>query len=301
QRLVEADSNVPYRDKVLQTIHTTVNPATKEWRLRQIGGGEAWRYIERTGLSDLRSGTTCVVFYPKAAQPAPEPTLAPEPAPEPTPEPAPVQEPTPAPESVSPSPAAQDPVVEYIRKPLFAIKTNLLFDAATALNIELEVPIGKRWSVSGEWMFPWWQAESSNWTMQILTGHAAVKYWFGNREKREVLCGWSVGVYGGGGKYDLQFFDKNGIQGEFFDVGIQCGFAHKIGKSWRMEYLLGLGYLQSDYKKYDKVLDTRFGNIKVFRFPWETKQRGWFGPTSAKISLVYLLHYKTTKKGGRVK
>lgn len=30
------------------------------------------------------------------------------------------------------------------RRPLFAVKTNLLFDAALMPNIELEVPIGKR-------------------------------------------------------------------------------------------------------------------------------------------------------------
>ncbi|WP_394369748.1 DUF3575 domain-containing protein, partial [Bacteroides propionicigenes] len=33
-------------------------------------------------------------------------------------------------------------------RPLFALKTNLLFDAALMPNIELELPIGKRWSLN---------------------------------------------------------------------------------------------------------------------------------------------------------
>ena len=49
----------------------------------------------------------------------------------------------------------------FVRKPLLAVKSNLLFDLASALNVELEVPMGKRWSVAGEWMFPWWRSNKS--------------------------------------------------------------------------------------------------------------------------------------------
>ncbi|MEG1864337.1 MAG: DUF3575 domain-containing protein [Alistipes sp.] len=294
--LVEADEHIPHKEQVLKVINTDVNLATKEWRLKQIGGGGSWRYIEQNFLRSLRSGTTCVVFYKKVELPTPQ--QPPEPETIPTPEP--IPEPTPDEIVTPPQPVAQQ-CIAYERRPLFALKTNLLFDAATALNIEVEVPIGKRWSVSGEWMFPWWQSASSNWTMQLMTGQLAVKYWLGDRDRRATLCGWSLGLYGGAGKYDFQFFDKDGVQGEFFNGGLQCGFAHSIGRSWRLEYLVGIGYLQSDYKQYDKVLDTKYGDIKVFRSPWETKRQKWFGPTSAKISLVWLLHYKTVKKGGDVR
>jgi len=96
-------------------------------------------------------------------------------------------------------------------------------------------------------------------------------------------------------------YDKDGEQGDFFDAGIQGAYAHKIGKCFRMEYSLGVGYLQRDSKKYDKANNTMHGDIKVFRYPWEVKRRQWFGPTSAKISLVWLLNKKTVKKEGGVK
>ena len=184
-----------------------------------------------------------------------------------------------------------------LEKTLFAIKTNLLADVLSIANIEIEVPIGERWSVSGELITPWWRKSNSNWTMQMLAGNGAVKYWLGDRNQSDLLMGWSLGLYGGGGKYDLQLFDKEGQQGEFFNTGLQGGYAHKIGKKLRLEYSLSLGFLRSDYKEYTKVKDTKYGDIKVFEFPWEVKRLHWIGPTNAKISLVWVLNYKS-KKGG---
>ena len=86
----------------------------------------------------------------------------------------------------------------FVRKPLLAVKSNLLFDLASALNVELEVPMGKRWSVAGEWMFPWWRSNKSDLTMQLLAGHGEIRYWLGDRAKRDVMTGWHLGLYGGG-------------------------------------------------------------------------------------------------------
>lgn len=203
-------------------------------------------------------------------------------------------------EEPAPKPVEEKKIVFQVEetKPLFAIKTNLLYDAVTALNIELEVPIGDRWSVSGEWIFPWLKASKHDLTTQILSGHGAVKYWFGNRASKDVLTGWNLGLYGGAGTYDIQLFSVNGEQGVFFDFGLQAGYAHKISKSLRLEYSLCLGYLQNDYKKYDKINNTKYDDVKVFRYPWETKRREWLGPTSAKVSLVWMLNCKTNKKQG---
>lgn len=182
----------------------------------------------------------------------------------------------------------------FVRKPLLAVKSNLLFDLALALNVELEVPMGKRWSVAGEWMFPWWQSDKSDLTMQLLAGHGEIRYWLGDRAKRDVMTGWHLGLYGGGGKFDFQVFNDDGSQGDFFDAGLSLGYAHRIGRSrsLRMEYTLGVGYLRSNYEAYDRVRDTKYGDIKVVRYPWETRRLNWIGPTRARISLVWLLHYR---------
>ena len=287
RKLVEADPNVPSREKVLAVIDTDINLATKKWRLKQIKNGESWHYVERHFFKELRSSVICVVLYKKnieMLESKVDSIRIPE-----------VKEETKktfVEEILSPS-------VETLplEKTLFAIKTNLLADVLSIANIEIEVPIGERWSVSGELITPWWRKSNSNWTMQMLAGNGAVKYWLGDRSQSDLLMGWSLGLYGGGGKYDLQLFDKEGKQGEFFNTGLQGGYAHKIGKKLRLEYSLSLGFLRSDYKEYTKVKDTKYGDIKVFEFPWEVKRLHWIGPTNAKISLVWVLNYKS-KKGG---
>ena len=190
---------------------------------------------------------------------------------------------------------------EYIKKPLFAVKTNLLYDAMTALNIGVEVPIRKHWSIAGEWIFPWWKHDRNKLNvkpsrLEVLCGTLEGRYWFGDREDRRDLTGWFTGLFGGGGIYDLQWKAK-GYQGDFFMAGVSGGYAHKIGKrtnNLSMEYSLGLGYFRSHYTKYES-----------YYFPdkiWHPKCKhkgvySWTGPIRAEISLVWMINYKS-KKGG---
>lgn len=178
----------------------------------------------------------------------------------------------------------------------FAIKSNLLFDAATIANVELEIPIRKHWSIAGEWIFPWWTScgnKKNSWqsssdkrnTLEILNANIEGKYWFGNRTDRRQMTGWFAGVYTGGGKYDLEY-DAQGYQGEFFlAAGVSGGYAHTINKSGtlRMEYSLGVGYLQTDYRYYEEHwgIDDKWHTIRQ-----NNGKYSWFGPTKAKISLA---------------
>lgn len=196
-------------------------------------------------------------------------------------------------------PITQDSV-KWIKEPLFAVKTNLLFDLASILNVEVEFPIGKRWSIAGEWIFPWWtidngKANSSRHRLQLLSANVDLKYWFGNRDKHKKLDGWFIGAYGGSGKYDFEYA-KKGVQGEFcIFAGISGGYAHRISKNFYMEYSLGVGYLRTDYRNYTAKwgYDNRWHPI--FK---EGGKYTWIGPTKAKISLGWIINYKRKCKGG---
>ena len=175
------------------------------------------------------------------------------------------------------------------RHPLFAVKTNLLFDAALMPNIELEVPIGKRWSLNGEYMFPWWLINDDRYCLQILMGGLEVRYRPGKRSGRDVLTGHFIGLYAGGGKYDLQW-DKNGYQGEFFiAAGVSYGYAHSLARNLRLEYNIGIGMLRTDYRHYHSRDNHR-------TLLWqENGEYTWLGPTKLKISLVWLITGKNKK------
>ncbi|MEG0518280.1 MAG: DUF3575 domain-containing protein [Bacteroidales bacterium] len=297
-------SNMLYRNEVLSILDNTPEFIydknlrlidSRKKQLMNLKYGRAWKYMSDTFFPELRNACVIVVHtvvkVPVAA-PIPKATIPPIINPD-----------TISIEQDNPSP--DQPVIsnsadkEAYHRPLLALKTNLLYDAVTALNVELEVPIKKRWSVAIEIVFPWWKSKSSSLTMQLLTGNVEGKYWFGNRANREVLTGWNAGVYAGGGMFDLQPFNKKGIQGEFFiAAGLSAGYAHKITKHLRMEYSLGLGYMQTNYKEYELTRNTEFGDIKVWKYPWATSRNRWFGPTKAKVSFVWLINAKC-KKGGK--
>ncbi len=182
-----------------------------------------------------------------------------------------------------------------------AIKTNLIYDALSLLNVEVEIPIGKRLSIAGEWIFPWWSsddgtADSKRNRTQCLQGNIEAKYWFGNRANRALLTGWFAGIYAGGGLYDFER-DAKGYQGEFIvAAGVSGGYAHTINRSGslRMEYSAGFGYLSTDYRYYES--EYYYGDWHAYRS--YTGKFSWFGPTKLRASLVWMIGPRGVKKGG---
>ena len=312
RRLVDADLRTPRRAEVLYIIdhvHAHIDAVSNVSRKKSLMdlGTHPWEYMLRNHFPLLR-GTLTVVIQPdtpagvvasmkQALTGEPHAVYVDLPA----------DPPAEAPRGadtvyVERAPVRQTPVFRVVpnqagegRQPLFALKTNLLFDLGTALNLEAEIPIGRGWSLAGEYVFPWWLSESRQIALQTLSGTAEGRRWFGDREGRAPLTGWFAGVYGGLGYYDLEWKDK-GYQGEFFHAGLSGGYAHSIGWSgnWRMEYSIGLGVLQTKYRAYEPVfgIDEQWHLIRQ-----KDGRRTWFGPTRAKVSLVWMLNHGY-KKGG---
>ncbi|MGL4292683.1 MAG: DUF3575 domain-containing protein [Bacteroidales bacterium] len=171
----------------------------------------------------------------------------------------------------------------------------MLFDLATALNIELEIPIGNQFSIAGQWLFPFWKYPDSDFTFNLLYGQVDFKYWMGNRNHQQIMSGWFCDLYGGYGKYDLQPFSKKGVQGHVLNISMGTGYAHPIGKNLRMEYSVGVGYIRSDYNKYDMAYDTIYDDIKVVRYPWKKFYINLPSLTRLSVSLVWLINGKKTQ------
>lgn len=182
--------------------------------------------------------------------------------------------------------------------PLFALKTNLLFDAALAPNVELEVPLGKRWSVLGEYTFPWWLKSDDSFCFEMLQAGAEARYWLGNRkalrtgQPRNLLTGWFVGAYTSAGYYDFQFQQNYGYQGEFYiAAGLSGGYALRLSRRLNLEFSLGLGWLTTQYYRYD--IERSVEKTELVRGNYGRFQ--WMGPTKAKVSLMWLIG---NRKGG---
>lgn len=181
------------------------------------------------------------------------------------------------------------------RKPYqFALKTNLLMDLATALNVELEFPIGQHWSVMAEQWFPWWTFwyDGYSYTLQILQTSVEGRYWFGNCSKRPVLSGFFLGAYAGAAYFDTEWRSE-GIQGEaFINAGLSFGYGFNIGRNWRFETSLSAGYLQFDGRTYHH--DDYWG-LRVWQ---QDRTVSWIGPTKLKCSICWLIppHRQKSKK-----
>lgn len=180
-------------------------------------------------------------------------------------------------------------------KTIAAVKTNLLYDAVTALNFEVEVPIGRRWSVMAEDIFPWWET-GNKYCFQMweigLEGRYWLKPWDVNGTEK--LRGLFGGIYAMSSKYDFQYDKSVNYQGEYWSAGITAGYTKPIGRKKRvnLEMSLSLGYLDSPYRHYMPTDDYS----KLIRDPYNVGKVKYFGPTKAKISLVVPINVPRKKE-----
>lgn len=307
---VQLDSQMPYRDEVLHILTAPLDDESKAMRIKLLDNGTAERYITDHFARYMRSATSLVFYLKEAQVKVAEPETA-----EHNPEFMPVEAPEVVTVSVIEGPESPEPndadrvssgdpgktsfvpsLAGMERRPLFALKTNLLYDIGSALNLELEIPIGRRWSVAGEWIFPWWLWEKKQYALEILNGNVEGRYWWGDRTRFEPLTGWFTGVYVGGGYYDVEWKTK-GYQGEFVSAGLTGGFAHRISKNWRMEYSLGVGYLASKYREYTP--ENICGDDQWHLIRRKSGHVNWVGPTRVKVSLVWMIHQGYPQKGGQ--
>ncbi len=300
-RELVAQSSMQYRDEVIYIIDNTPEEvwgkakADDRWEslldsrikhLMDLRGGRPYRYLAKEIFPKMRYSCIVTLSYHKH-----EPMVA---------------EGDPfefkAPERLE-LPIVADPCV-WERRDILAIKSNLLFDAATLLNIELELPIGDRFSVAGEWVFPWWtwdngEADSKRNRIQLLNGNVEAKYWLTNPYRRDVMCGWFASLYAGGGLYDLEHNAK-GYQGEFFiAAGVGGGYAHTINQSGslRMEYSVGLGYLKTNYRYYEAQY--RSSDESWHPYKSLSGEYTFIGATKLKVSMVWLLRSGLKRRGGK--
>jgi len=195
-------------------------------------------------------------------------------------------------------------------RPLLALKTNLLFDAAMTPNIEVEIPFGSdsRWSVMLEDWFPWFRLSHNEkgdvnpyyrsdqrptrHSYEVWTLGAELRYWLSPRcaYARPALSGTFLGIYAAGGKYDVEH-NSEGYQGEFTSMGLTIGHSWALSRHWNLELSVSGGYVGGPQRHYEAEFDDArliFRNKDHLRY---------IGPTKLKLSLAWIIGSKA-KKGG---
>ncbi len=173
-----------------------------------------------------------------------------------------------------------------------ALKTNLLYDAVLIPNVGVEVSLGKQWTASADWFYTWFSSDSRHRYWQGYGGYLTVRRYFANHSTLNTPhstfpTGHHLGAYVLGMTYDVEWGGR-GYQADHFGfgAGVEYGYAMPIGSRLLLDFSIGIGFQDGEYKEYEPVGD---------RYVWQaTRQRHWFGPTKAEVTLKWVLG----KKGG---
>ena len=274
---LESNYHKPNRDKVLRIVRAKVSTETKKWRMQNLDNGYTYNWIIRHHMPALRVATWICVYAPYEAlhlDTVPE-TMA-------------KMEELPLLDSTALLPV--DLASTFHRKSTFvALKTNLLYDAVTALNVELEVPIGKRFSVMVEDVFPWWSfgPNGNKYCLQMWTMSVEPRWWFYRKGMNDRLQGHFVAPYVMSGKYDLQWDTSICYRGYGWSAGLTYGYSMPLCKWLNMEFSMSIGYLNASYQHYQPSPDYEH----LYKDPDNAGRMTYVGPTKVKVSLVVPIRF----------
>lgn len=172
------------------------------------------------------------------------------------------------------------------------IKTNLLYGGYTLTpNIGLEIGLGKRTTLDISGGYNWLNLDGAK------NNNKKLVHWMVQPEFRYFLCekfnGHFFGVHALYSQYNIgghnlpMLFGKGSKdfrhQGWAAGAGVSYGYQLMLGRSWNLEFNIGVGYAQL---KYDKYNCPKCGD-KV-----GTETKHYFGPTKAGVSLIWIINKK---------
>ncbi len=283
ERLVAA-SEMPYKEEVLDILrntpewiydHTGMITDGRRRQLMLLRGGRPWYYMEEHFFPELRYSAVSIA-WDIAPKPLPRLELT-------------IRDTL----QVKGTLRLRETTVpaESPEKPFYmALKTNMLYDAALVPNIGIEFFLGKGWTISGNGMYAWWDNDRKHNYWRIYGGELDVRKYFGRRAKEKPLTGHHLGLYGGIVTYDFELGGRGYLGDRWsYYTGIEYGYSLPVAKRLNIDFGIGIGYFGGEYKEYVPMDG---------HYVWQvTKQRHWFGPTKAEISLVWLLGRGNTNKG----
>lgn len=161
-----------------------------------------------------------------------------------------------------------------------AIKTNLLYDATTTVNLGMEFKIGEKttldipvnvnlWSFHNNDKLKHYlvQPEFRWWACEPFTGH----FWGVHAH---------AGFFNVGGVSPLNIIKDYRHEGWLAGAGASYGYNFIIGGRWSVETTIGAGYAYIDYERY------RCGNCGA---KLKDDKRHYFGLTKLGVTLVFLI------------
>lgn len=163
-----------------------------------------------------------------------------------------------------------------------AIKTNILGDMTTSINIGIERMLWKKTSLEVVSSINLWEFSNDRKFKHVLV-QPSMKYWF-----CEFRNGWFVGGHAhwghynvGGIKLPFNLFSSlkhSRYQGDLWGGGVSTGYSWILSKHFDVEIEVGLGYAHLIYDKYP---------CRHCSLISDKGRYNYWGPTKLGVNLVY--------------
>lgn len=173
-----------------------------------------------------------------------------------------------------------------------AVKTNLLYDLTTSLNVGGEIRCNDTYSISTTISYnPWTFADNRK--MKHFLIQPELRRWFD-----DVFVGNFIGIqthyaqfnfggmlpwgFGNGKMFGLEnpTILNNRFQGNLIGLGLSYGYQWMISPLWNLEASIALGYAYLNYDRYGQAK----GAPRI-----EKSHANYVGPTQIGISLIYFI------------
>ena len=266
------------RDEVLSILYNpNIKNDVKKWKLRQLENGFTWEYICTLYMPFLRATSVITIYrsLPKAEAKAPTE----------------VEQKITSVLTSDNTTAVHVAVPDDAQKVYMAIRTNMLYDVALTPTIGVDFHLGRNWSLGANWTYAWWHKDSWAYYHRVYGGDINLRKYFGASARRRPLSGHHIGVYAQAFTYDFEYGSTGFLSNFSYGGGLEYGYSLPVSKTLNIDFSIGCGYLGGEYKVYDPIDD---------HYVWrETRQRHWYGPTKAEISLAWNIGNKAFRKGGK--
>lgn len=167
--------------------------------------------------------------------------------------------------------------------PWLGVKSNLLYDATTTINVGLEMGLSHHWTLDISANYnPWTFSDNRKWKHLLI--QPELRYWFRHRFSGHFLglhSGWMKYNAGGISLPTVSNSKDSRYEGYATGVGLSYGYSMPLSGRWALEFSLGAGWV---YTRYDRF---RCSHCGAREESGVTTHR--FAPTKAAISVVYLL------------
>jgi hypothetical protein len=175
------------------------------------------------------------------------------------------------------------PAYRMRQTPRLTIKTNLLHDLTTSLNLGVEIKMGQKLTLDLPFTLnPWTYNKEENTKFKFLLIQPELRFW-----TCEAFNGHFFGVHGQYAYYNVghlptplfsETMNLYRFEGQLAGAGISYGYQWLINPRWSIEAEIGAGYARLWYDKYPCQSCAKL-------ITSETKN--YWGVTRAGISLIY--------------